>query len=318
MFYRKFEDTFRGTKESVKQKQQVYLDFLLPILKDTPKKVIDLGCGRGEFVDLLQEHGIEAVGVDIDKHMANDNDVIIMDALEYLQAQADNSAILITSFHMIEHIPFEKLTQLIREAYRVLDANGILILETPNPQNIRVASEYFYLDPTHIRPIPKDLLKFTIEHYNFQAQILQLHQPSLKRNVTDIFRSPFDYAIVASKQEIPQIVDNSLSLDEILWGIEDREKALYEQLHQMQENIQSLQATIHEVKADAQQAWQNYIDILNSRSFRLTKPLREFVLFAKKLRNYLKTKFKKPRKFSLRSKRAKEIYQKLLEHNKQS
>jgi O-antigen chain-terminating methyltransferase len=211
-FYHAFEDRFRGSRELIKSRLRIYLPFVIPlkaIYDDC--RVIDLGCGRGEWLELMADEGFEAHGVDLDEsmlaaHKAEGLSVTKADAMEYLQALHNDSVVLVSGFHIIEHIAFESLQKLVSEAFRVLRPGGLLILETPNPESLSVSTTEFYLDPTHRRPIPPKLLYFLADYNNFvRIKLLRLQESPLLYgsngvNVTDIFFgvSP-DYAIVAQK-----------------------------------------------------------------------------------------------------------------------
>jgi len=220
-FYREFEDKYRGSRELIKQRLEVYIPFVLPLHKVYPDSVaIDIGCGRGEWLELLGDNSISAKGVDIDSGMldgAKDLDITLGDGIEYLSKEPSNSALVISAFHLVEHISFEDLMRLVSEANRVLVDGGVLILETPNPENIKVASETFYLDPTHTKPIPSELLSFVTKYHKFKRdKTLRLQEDKsihnqLYVNVGHIIEgvSP-DYSIVAQKEasnEILSILD---------------------------------------------------------------------------------------------------------------
>lgn len=174
--YAEFEDVFRGPREEIKERLKVYL----PRLEKIKSPVLDLGCGRGEWLQLLSEHEIAGRGVDLNPSMisrcvALGLDVTRSDALAYLRTLPDKSLGAVTSFHMIEHLPFETVIAIVDEALRVLESGGLLILETPNPQNALVGSQTFWIDPTHIRPIPSQTLRFFVEARGFCAvEILNL------------------------------------------------------------------------------------------------------------------------------------------------
>ena len=164
--YAAFEDQFRGEREEVKRRLRVYL----PILKDAKifEGVLDIGCGRGEWLELLQGEGVQGRGIDrnrvfIDRCRQINLDVVEEDALVYLRALPDQSLSAITSFHLVEHLPFETLIKLLDESVRTLKSGGLLILETPDPQNFMVGSCNFYADPTHRNPIPSPTLTFLLE-----------------------------------------------------------------------------------------------------------------------------------------------------------
>jgi len=200
-FYRAFEEHFRGSRDLIKMRLKVYLPYARLLTEICPGgQYLDLGCGRGEWLELLRDEGCSAYGVDLDESMlAACRDlglnVQTLDALSALGAQADSSIALISGFHIAEHLSFDELQTLFKEAIRVLKPGGILILETPNPDNLIVATANFYLDPTHNRPIPKQMLSFMATHYGFGAQkILGVnHEVN-----TETENFPSIYAVLAS------------------------------------------------------------------------------------------------------------------------
>lgn len=211
-FYRAFEDKHRGSHETIKQRLQVYLPFILP-LRDLYEdcRALDVGCGRGEWLETLVENGFDAIGVDLDEGMleacqARQLPAEKADALAYLKAMPSDTLSLITGFHIVEHIPFDDLKSLVLEANRVLKPGGLMIFETPNAENLIVGTQNFYLDPTHERPIPHMLLDFLVSFSGFwRSKILRLQEnPALADSPTiglmDVIggTSP-DYAIVAQK-----------------------------------------------------------------------------------------------------------------------
>jgi O-antigen chain-terminating methyltransferase len=117
----------------------------------------------------------------------------------------------VTALHVVEHLPFHDVLALIDEALRVLCPGGILILETPNPENLQVAANTFYLDPTHRRPIPPALLQFVAESCGFTDIEVQRLHPRSKEDLlaagtaagpdglNTLLFGPQDYAIVARK-----------------------------------------------------------------------------------------------------------------------
>jgi len=99
------------------------------------RKVVDLGCGRGEWLELMEEEGFEAHGVDLDEEMLTACQSAGLsatkeDAVEHLKKLPDESAVVVSGFHIIEHIPFDSLQILVHEAFRVLKPGGLLILDT--------------------------------------------------------------------------------------------------------------------------------------------------------------------------------------------
>ena len=172
--YRDLENRFRGERNFIKSRLEFYLPFVMPLLELYPKELnaVDLGCGRGEWVELMCENGFSPIGVDIDEHMlaecvSRDLPTIQQDALSYITSLPQNSHCVVSAFHFVEHVTFEVLQRILEEAFRVLKPAGILILETPNSENIVVATNNFYVDPTHAKPIPHQLLSFVVEHQGF-------------------------------------------------------------------------------------------------------------------------------------------------------
>jgi O-antigen chain-terminating methyltransferase len=215
-FYRAFEDRFRGSRELIKSRLQIYKPFIEPFSNACPAaNALDLGCGRGEWLELLIECGFNAKGVDIDEGMLEacrtlNLDVEQGDALAYLESQPDQSHIIVSAFHVVEHINFAQLNHLVTQALRVLKPGGLLIMETPNSENILVGTSSFYLDPSHQRPIPSPLLSFVAEHAGFHkvkvlglqesAEIQQKNEVSLHDVLGGV--SP-DYAVIAKKKPPP-------------------------------------------------------------------------------------------------------------------
>lgn len=219
-FYRAFEDRHRGSRELIKQRLRQYTPFLVPLAGFHPQgHTLDLGCGRGEWLEVAAELGFTARGVDLDAGMLAACSEIGLavsqqDLIEALQACADESQCVISAFHVVEHISFETLQALQREALRVLVPSGLLILETPNPENLVVGTNNFYLDPTHIRPIPSLLLEFCAEFAGFQrVKTLRLQEnPALhsavRIHLIDVLAgvSP-DYAVIAQKQATDDVLE---------------------------------------------------------------------------------------------------------------
>ncbi len=212
-FYRAFEDRHRGSRELIIERLKQYAPFLESIMAVISEpRALDLGCGRGEWLEYLGTLGIGARGVDLDRGMLaackeRGLAVRLQDGLHALQECADESLSLVTAFHVVEHIGFEELHRWTEEVLRVLQPGGLLIYETPNPENIVLGSSNFYLDPTHRRPLPPALLEFLVEYVGFARwRIARLQEdpklqeepsPSLLQVLSGI--SP-DYAVIAQKK----------------------------------------------------------------------------------------------------------------------
>lgn len=200
--YVSFEDTFRGTRDDIKARAGHYLTaFRDAGIEPGDGLVLDLGCGRGEWLEVLSEHGYASRGVDLNGVMVREAQTLGLDAIEqdviaHLRSLGSESVSAITSMHLVEHLPYEVLIRMVDEAWRVLRPGGVLILETPNPENLTVGSYWFYMDPTHRNPIPPPLLQWIVEARGFEhAAVDRLTQ---NRAVFDI--QPVGEEVAAADQ----------------------------------------------------------------------------------------------------------------------
>jgi len=182
-FYVAFEEQFRGSREDIYNRLNFYLPWIKQAQVGTKESpILDVGCGRGEWLELLRQSGYTARGIDINRVMIEQCNIrglegIESDAIAYLQSLSGNSLGAITGFHIIEHLPFEVLIKLLDEAVRVLHSGGLVIFETPNPENLLVGACNFYSDPTHRNPLFPPTLKFLVEQRGLvDVQLVRLSE----------------------------------------------------------------------------------------------------------------------------------------------
>ncbi|HEX8680378.1 MAG TPA: class I SAM-dependent methyltransferase, partial [Chthoniobacterales bacterium] len=189
-FYLNFEDHFRGPRAAIRDKVDVYL----PLIEQASagsvdRPILDVGCGRGEWLDMLREHGRVARGVDMNERMVADCrerglEATVADAIEHLRSLGDDSLGAVTGFHIIEHLPLAVLLELCAQTRRVLKPGGLVLFESPNCKNLVVGACNFYSDPTHQRPVFPDTAQFMLESHGFER--VQI------RYVSAAEGSPFD------------------------------------------------------------------------------------------------------------------------------
>ena len=217
-FYFAFEERFRGSRQEINRRLEVYLPRLREAqIAPGDSLILDLGCGRGEWLELLRDNGYRARGIDlnrvvIEQCQSRGLDVLEGDVIAYLQSMPDDSVAVITGFHIIEHLPFEILVNLLNEAFRVLRQRGLVIFETPNPANVLVGSCNFYFDPTHRNPLPSLMTQFLVQYCGFaEVEILNLNPSDgfkadegneldeLSKQFNQYFYGPMDYAVIGYK-----------------------------------------------------------------------------------------------------------------------
>jgi SAM-dependent methyltransferase len=220
--YAAFEDRFRGDPALIRARVEPYLELVREAEAGTAiAPVVDVGCGRGEWLEVLRDQGFVAWGIEINRafiRRCRDRDLKVTegDALETLRALPESSLGAITFLHIVEHLPFERVIALLDEARRVLRPRGLIVVETPNPENLSVAHHLFYMDPTHRNPLPPEALRWIVEARGFpDARINRLTAarelnapPVLPDNapgaasinvLLHALNVPADYAIVARR-----------------------------------------------------------------------------------------------------------------------
>jgi len=212
-----FEEHFRGSEADLRaQLLHDYVPFLHAARERSGGEgpCLDLGCGRGTWLALLQAEGFIGRGIDsnaspVAHARAQGLDATVGDAFAWLQTQSANSALAVTAFHLVEHLPFALRLALTKEIVRVLRPGGVLIYETPNPENIWVGAHTFYHDPTHFTPVTPASLSFLTKYCGLTTDFYRLHpgpqeellpgDDAVATRINQLTCSAQDYAIVAWK-----------------------------------------------------------------------------------------------------------------------
>ena len=162
--YIALEDAFRGDPIVIRARQHQYVPYVQNVVtKDAP--LLDIGCGRGEWLQVLKGSNIPATGIDtnaasVQECSAQGLNVLHADAITYLSNAKEKSLGAVTLFQVLEHLPFATMVHLLRLALRALVPGGVLIAEVPNSETLSVGASTFWIDPTHERPLFPGLLKF--------------------------------------------------------------------------------------------------------------------------------------------------------------
>jgi 2-polyprenyl-3-methyl-5-hydroxy-6-metoxy-1,4-benzoquinol methylase len=214
--YERFENQFRGSPEQIKARVRDHVTVFKTAGAGTREMpILDLGSGRGEWLEVLKESGLVASGVDINQRFidsctARGLDVSRADLLLFLRQQPEQSLGGVTALQVIEHLPFESILELFRESLRVLKPGGLALFETPNTHNLYVLAHAFYLDPSHRRPLPPPMVEFFAREAGFERVELRFlnrkrakrassGQPALDELLNDYFDGAQDYALIGWK-----------------------------------------------------------------------------------------------------------------------
>jgi len=201
--YALFEERFRGSREAIAEGQRFYVGFL----RELPGPVLDVGCGRGEFLRVMRSEKIEARGVEsnpvaVAACRAEGLDVEEADGIASLSARPAGSLGGVVAFQVVEHWPPEAIFRFLQQSRRALAPGGVLVAETINVDSLS-ALRAFYLDPTHVRPVPAEALRFLAEAAGFTEIRIE-------------YRSP-----VPAAERLTESSDNDKKLNALLFGAQD-------------------------------------------------------------------------------------------------
>ena len=176
--YRSFQDRFRGNPEVIAERMREHV----VRFDGVEGRVADLGCGRGEFLDLLAEADIDAIGVEINATGAEEcrrrgHDAVVSDLLEWLSEQKDASLGGVFMAQVIEHLAPTDWQRFVELAAAKLEAGGRLVVETINPGSLYALARAYVVDPTHIRPVHPELLSFLARRSGLCAVDVQFQAP---------------------------------------------------------------------------------------------------------------------------------------------
>jgi 2-polyprenyl-3-methyl-5-hydroxy-6-metoxy-1,4-benzoquinol methylase len=216
--YVEFEDRFRGSSENLRHAQERYISVFPP--PSGSGAIVDIGCGRGEMLELLIAAGYKAIGVDMDSNMvelchSKGLPVVQDDGIHFLEGTEDNSLRGIFCSQVVEHLLTSELERLVELSYQKLMPSAVLLIETINPRSLFALGNHFFADVSHTRPVHPETLRFICEQigfgkveleerspHPFMEPVAELPEGEVGTALKELMESVFgyqDYAIVATK-----------------------------------------------------------------------------------------------------------------------
>lgn len=206
LFYINIGKVFRNDKERMEKN----INFILPYIKRASKlnkelPIIDIGCGKGDFLDALQNNNIKYIGIDLNRENAvlaenRGHKIIIGDAFPIIKEKKDNSLAGITMFQVVEHVPFKRIFENIFVFFEKINKNGILMINTINPYCYRRIGNFF-LDPSHINFTPPEIYKIIMEMAGFSDIKIWLSEPiDIYNQEIEVYTQYENFYIIGEKK----------------------------------------------------------------------------------------------------------------------
>ncbi len=183
--YFDFENHFRGSREVIKERQRQYLRYFSEC-----KNVVDIGCGRGEFLELLKENNIGATGVDtydefVEYCRIHDLSAVCDDGSHYLKTIDSTDGIFVGQ--VVEHLKEFQIVDLCNTAFEKMQSGSYLIIETPNPTSLAIYTHAFYVDPSHVKPVHPLTMEYFLQKAGFKdIQIVYTDSSRLDIDIPEI------------------------------------------------------------------------------------------------------------------------------------
>ena len=205
----KFAEQFRGSEDRIREQQKRYI----ARFAGTSGVILDIGCGRGEFLEAAKTANLPARGIDLNQECielcrSKGLDVEQADMFAYFESLADGSLGGVYCAQVVEHLPPSVLPRLAKLLSQKLRVGSLVAIETPNPECLAIFATHFFIDPTHTRPVPAPLLRFYLEEAGFGSVQIERLEPAIESmpalaELPPAFRDSFfgglDYAIFARK-----------------------------------------------------------------------------------------------------------------------
>lgn len=217
-----FESIHRGDPKAIEKRLEMYLEYINNIgFSMENSSAVDIGCGKGDWLRVLKKAGAKGIGVDTDEYMvefckSENLEAIKTNGVTYLKSLKPDSVDIISGFHIIEHLDMTTLVELLTEAFRVLKQGGLLIFETPNSQNALIGLYNFYADPTHIKPIHFEWIKYVLKTKGYSEVVDILADSSLanERRIVDktIVESEMNPEVISLLRKTNSIMNAPVNL----------------------------------------------------------------------------------------------------------